>query len=28
MVDKRVKEVFTASTQGAGGPVSSDVAVH
>lgn len=28
MVDKRVKQVFTASTQGAGGPVSSDVAVH
>jgi hypothetical protein len=27
-IDKRVKEVFTASTQGTGGPVSSDVAVH
>ena len=27
-IAKRVKEVFTASTQGAGGPVSSDVAVH
>ena len=26
--DKRVKEVFTASIQGTGGPVSSDVAVH
>ena len=27
-IAKRVKEVFTASTQGTGGPVSSDVAVH
>ena len=27
-IDKRVKEVFTASNQGTGGPVSSDVAVH
>jgi len=27
-IDKRVKEVFIASTQGTGGPVSSDVAVH
>ena len=27
-IDKRVKEVFTASTLGSGGPVSSDVAVH
>src|SRR5579872_6773358 len=27
-IDKRVKEVFTASTQGSGGPVSSDIAVH
>ena len=27
-IDKRVKEVFTASTQGTGGPVSADVAVH
>ena len=27
-IDKRVKEVFVASTQGSGGPVSSDVAVH
>lgn len=27
-IAKRVKEVFTASNQGTGGPVSSDVAVH
>ena len=27
-IDKRVREVFTASNQGTGGPVSSDVAVH
>ena len=27
-IDKRVKEVFTASNQGTGGPASSDVAVH
>ena len=27
-IDKRVKQVFIASTQGTGGPVSSDVAVH
>ena len=27
-IDKRVKEVFTASNQGTGGPVSADVAVH
>ena len=27
-IDKRVKQVFTASNQGTGGPVSSDVAVH
>ncbi|MGH9515710.1 MAG: hypothetical protein ACRD3P_08545 [Terriglobales bacterium] len=27
-IDKRVKEVFTASTQGTGGPLSSDIAVH
>jgi len=27
-ISKRVKEVFIASTQGTGGPVSSDVAVH
>ena len=27
-IAKRVKEVFTASTQGTGGPVSSDLAVH
>ena len=27
-IAKRVKEVFIASTQGTGGPVSSDVAVH
>jgi hypothetical protein len=27
-INKRVKEVFIASTQGAGGPVSSDVATH
>jgi hypothetical protein len=28
LIDKRVKEIFTASDQGTGGPVSSDVAVH
>lgn len=27
-IDKRVKQVFTASNMGNGGPVSSDVAVH
>ena len=27
-ISKRVREVFIASTQGTGGPVSSDVAVH
>lgn len=27
-IAKRVKQVFIASTQGSGGPVSSDVAVH
>ena len=27
-IDKRAREVFTASTQGTGGPVSSDVAAH
>lgn len=27
-IDKRIKETFIASTQGTGGPISSDVAVH
>ena len=27
-IDKRVKEVFTASTDGSGGPSSADVTVH
>jgi hypothetical protein len=27
-IDKRVKEIFVASQQGTGGPVSSDIVVH